>query len=699
MDMARFESDSSQGYRNFRSALKTYLTELQAKEAQERRLEDSRQLAERSVVVRALDFKERLSREQQLSNVTTPSETFTWVWSSPFLEWLRSDSRLFWISGKPASGKSTLMHYLAQSKELKNVLRTAGGNGWEVIHFFFDFRAGRGIGNNFEGFVRSLLVQLAQKLTDFNSLVPELNRNLKSSSLGSEIHSGRQITPGLARQSVLQCLRVCPQYLMILIDGLDEYEGQKVELTNFIKELCFSNVKVCVASRPDPPFPDAFAGSPSFKMQDLNYGAIRAFVLHTLHTFFPSRRYEDTALQALAKEIAQRALGVFLWARFAAYELIDGLTRGEELGSPQLETRLEAVPEELQEIYSRILSRLSPNDKKIAGHLLLFITSSKGILTVEMLQEAIDLFAQHTGLYGENATNYGESSSNFRKRLFATSGGTVEAYPARLGYMDQEFLGNVVRLIHRTVRTYLENEGWRELLGDSIHSGLGDEIWLKVCGLRVTDSSNLDGQYHDSVFKVHHYYNLKLSLDTTSNDNEANHGIGDIYSASAVDDTDTLDTLLRTYAVNYALGHAKNWEDACKRSSAVLLTPLMTAAYFKAHCVVSARCLCHDARTFEGYTDVAADPIHLALCHGLEFRIKEYIEDQCAPKTADHKQGFLDKLTMALNGFGKPRNAPKLQVLKDLALHICCSVSVYSWDLIQNRHIRIIAILLKHYLL
>jgi hypothetical protein len=191
------------------------------------------------------------------------------------------------------------------------------------------------------------------------------------------------------------------------------------------------------------------------------------------------------------------------------------------------------------------------------------------------------------------------------------------------------------------------------------------------------------------------YYDIGLSLDTTFIDKEADHGEVDTYSASAVDDTDTLDTVLLTYAVRNAVEHARDWEDACKRSSAVLLKPHMTAAYIKAHRLLSHDdCLCRDATTFAEHTDVAADPIHLALCHGLEFCIKEYAEAQCAAKPVGHKQGLLSKLTMALDGFGKPRKASKLQNLRDVAIHTVCTG---DWELIRNRHIRVIAILLKHY--
>jgi hypothetical protein len=88
-------------------------------------------------------------------------DTFRWIFDLPlFSEWLQHGSGLFWIHGKPGSGKSTLMKYIFKSE------RT-----WELLHdwtrvsheiragFFFHYR-GSAIQKSFEGVLRSLIVQI-----------------------------------------------------------------------------------------------------------------------------------------------------------------------------------------------------------------------------------------------------------------------------------------------------------------------------------------------------------------------------------------------------------------------------------------------------------------------------------------------------------------------------------------------------------
>lgn len=93
----------------------------------------------------------------------TNDDTFDWIWDSSFSTWLKTEDPLFWISGNPASGKSTLMSHIARSTQTENILTGMLGDQWTLIHHFFDFRFGDGIGNNFEGLLRSLLFQLCRK--------------------------------------------------------------------------------------------------------------------------------------------------------------------------------------------------------------------------------------------------------------------------------------------------------------------------------------------------------------------------------------------------------------------------------------------------------------------------------------------------------------------------------------------------------
>ncbi|KIW80939.1 hypothetical protein Z517_03962 [Fonsecaea pedrosoi CBS 271.37] len=67
---------------------------------------------QQTTLMEALDFTNRCSREQQLSDLDTPEKTFTWIWDTPFKTWLEHDSSIFWIYEKPASGKSTLLNYI-----------------------------------------------------------------------------------------------------------------------------------------------------------------------------------------------------------------------------------------------------------------------------------------------------------------------------------------------------------------------------------------------------------------------------------------------------------------------------------------------------------------------------------------------------------------------------------------------------------
>src|ERR1700733_637613 len=56
----------------------------------------------------------------RLTDIAPPyGDTFSWIWTADdlaFVSWLQSGAGIYWISGKPGSGKSTLMKYLYCSK-------------------------------------------------------------------------------------------------------------------------------------------------------------------------------------------------------------------------------------------------------------------------------------------------------------------------------------------------------------------------------------------------------------------------------------------------------------------------------------------------------------------------------------------------------------------------------------------------------
>jgi hypothetical protein len=116
--------------------------------------------------IKALDFSGRCGRQDQLDNIDIIPSTLGWVWNSGFASWVKSSSgQFFWISGKPGSGKSTLVNYISSPQTIMEKLPS--GHKWQVVHYFFDFRAGDGLANSFHGFLRSLLHTLTKELPYF----------------------------------------------------------------------------------------------------------------------------------------------------------------------------------------------------------------------------------------------------------------------------------------------------------------------------------------------------------------------------------------------------------------------------------------------------------------------------------------------------------------------------------------------------
>lgn len=101
------------------------------------------------------------NRKAQLESKSISS--FDWVWQSPLASWLISGIGIFWVLGKPGSGKSTLMNYLVRANKLHNFLPPRKAP-WLVIEFYFDFRAGTSIANTPQGMLRSLLLQLVNEV-------------------------------------------------------------------------------------------------------------------------------------------------------------------------------------------------------------------------------------------------------------------------------------------------------------------------------------------------------------------------------------------------------------------------------------------------------------------------------------------------------------------------------------------------------
>ncbi|KAK4162901.1 hypothetical protein QBC43DRAFT_71375 [Cladorrhinum sp. PSN259] len=278
--------------------------------------------------------------------------------SHRFLSWIQStEEPLFWISGKPGSGKSTLMKFLASSQQvIQNLPRKPTGETLVLSHFIWS--AGQLMDRRIKGILCSLLRQLLDRAPHSLAWLiverfPEII--LKDSPSDWDEEELQRI--------FIYCLQRSPSTVFIFLDGLDEidpslHEGQ-TRLIQLVQNLGqqISSLKICVASRPEPMLEKAFGTSPMIRIHELTQLDIWTFTSGVYRERF---RSEITATDAgLIAEVCRTAEGVFLWVALALRTLQHGLENGDDF--TDLEKRLKALPADLELLYKAMWDRLGIN--------------------------------------------------------------------------------------------------------------------------------------------------------------------------------------------------------------------------------------------------------------------------------------------------------------------------------------------------
>ena len=601
-----------------------------------------------------LDYEGRRNRENQIWNVEAKGQTVKWIWESSFAKWTSEAGGLLWICGKPASGKSTLMDSIARSTELADRLRCRSGGKCSIIRHFFDFRAGNGIDNNFEGLLRSLLYQLVDDSRD------NWDVNLDGVDLPKS-ESKQQWSTRALKEAMKTVLRQYSHPICILLDGLDEYEDDKWSLATFVRELAIPTVKICIASRPDPVFSVSFKDFAIIKMEERNTPAIDEMVRQTIQCMANPGFYESSAVAELAERVSKSANGVFLWARFAIEEVRDGLIEGLDLSD--IYKRLDDVPHELEDIYTRVFEQIKPEQKRKTAHMLQLVCYARRTLTLDELYVAT---AHATGAQDHLVEQVNELSiARFKTWVFAVTRGVLELYSgheevnesdiymvelpsgARESWRTDEPHSSsepsedgtnktqkaeklLVNVIHRTFRTYMDSMRWSQVL-DAAHVDLlpGHSLWLRVCartfppsfeGLRAHDSCALtqNRNHFQPERSSHSYVNTQMSSERTM-------GSWPVFGKPKK-------SPLLKYAAKYMLIHATNVEQDLGPASYKMLQPGMSESFVHYHRLY-ARDNPYHGRKVECECSslflTPLHPLHIAIGHGLFDYVKAYLSTNC----------------------------------------------------------------------
>ena len=274
-----------------------------------------------------------------------------------FVNWLKTGTELFWISGKPGSGKSTLMDYIYHNiqpeKTGADLLGAWAGSHPVVILTFWFFRpASTPLLRTLYGFWRSLCFQILDSDPNLAKIIRDDKDALAPSTLRSCLlpdgSSAESWTDNELKEWFWYMIEHSNRRYCLLIDGLDEIENSRELLLITVLSISARSdkFKVCCACRPENPFQSELKQYPNLQLQDFNRDDIKEDC---------KRRLKGTRAEKFADQIAHRAEGVFLWAHLISENLARAAKEGEI--EEDLELRLKECPDEMSELFRYMLLR------------------------------------------------------------------------------------------------------------------------------------------------------------------------------------------------------------------------------------------------------------------------------------------------------------------------------------------------------
>jgi hypothetical protein len=401
----------------------------------------------------------------------TPSTQERQVNSTTFVQWLQSDDDLYWVSGRPGSGKSTLMKYLCTHPKTKEHLEAWAKSDDVIVAEYFFWNAGKNdLQKSQEGLLRSLLYQVLRKCPDYIHLVFPGAWRLHnptdievSGDANTEIPDDIEgLMDALKRTCIL--LTRSEKRLCFFIDGLDEYGGDTFDVIQLVGVLrTLNHVKLCVSSRQWNEFEDAYGKSRTAKlyMQHFNKEDINAYIDDVFSNDDNYQELEDkeTRGKALVEEIVTAANGVFFWVVLVVRSFQEGLREGDSIS--RLQSRLRELPTNLEEYFHRILFqdvKETYRDQAAQMFLVALVAKENLPLMAYWFLDEKDVPTERQPLKMQQTTKRHRVA---KKRLNASCKGLLEPHFQSSAY-EQDSLPSAVLFeyrvdfLHRTVRDYLE---------------------------------------------------------------------------------------------------------------------------------------------------------------------------------------------------------------------------------------------------
>ncbi|KAI0449963.1 hypothetical protein F5B21DRAFT_492597 [Xylaria acuta] len=326
---------------------------------------EAEKLRKEHKILAGLSFEHMNARQSSITEAH--GTTFKWIFtpqcwpksdrrsSVEFRQWLLHEHGVYWISGKPGSGKSTLMKYLSTSGHTRQCLEVWADSSRLAIPAFYFWISGSELQKSEQGLLRGLLFEI---LCVFPDLIPIVCPDRWGASR-EQNWTVPELLGAFDRLKDVKTHSSPSTKICFFIDGMDEYNGDHFDLIKTVQTVAqLEDVKLCVSSRPWNCFEDAFGRDPRRKLylQDLTKDDIANFAHSKLgesngSTIFG---YNPSTYQRLVEEIVWRAEGVFLWVRLVIRSLREGMVNGDN--PTLLQERLRELPSDLGEFFKRLIT-------------------------------------------------------------------------------------------------------------------------------------------------------------------------------------------------------------------------------------------------------------------------------------------------------------------------------------------------------
>lgn len=422
-------------------------------------------------IVRSLGFETRTVRHNAIPDAH--KETFGWVFKpdpdlgdkANLLEWLRHGDRPFWVSGKPGSGKSTFMKYIADHQATASALARWAHPLPIVVASHYFWSSGTDMQKSQAGLLRSLLFEVFRRCPDLiRATCPGRWKNEADRNMPWTLTELRSVLELVSAQTQIPC-KFC-----FFIDGLDEFEGEHIDFCEDLRAMTDSpNIKLCVSSRPWNVFEDAFGQDRRRKLyiHELTKSDIFRYASDRLqqHPRWRCLSLQPGRAEFLINAIADKAQGVFLWVFLVTRLLREGLTNGDTF--TDLRRRVESFPRDLEPFFKQIVESVSEfYRERLAETLRIALTSR------------LPLDALVYSFHDDEDDGFGdfdlESNEDFLIGL-PTSEWSAEIAQARIeqvarrlngrcrGLLELDVLGKV-SFLHRTVADFLRTREMSDFL-------------------------------------------------------------------------------------------------------------------------------------------------------------------------------------------------------------------------------------------